>query len=89
VVIEAFRIVCLATLNSPANHHATTRYRIELLNSVMSAAGTTKIGSDPEPRYSPSHFDQEEAARKWNAVRERLNADDGADIDDLLLKKKK
>jgi hypothetical protein len=44
--------------------------------------------SDPELRYSPNHFAQEEAARKWNAVRERLDADDGANIDDLLKPKK-
>jgi hypothetical protein len=50
---------------------------------IMPSLGSSD--SDPELRYSSNQFAVDQAARKWSAVRERLDADDSCDINDLLI----
>jgi hypothetical protein len=50
---------------------------------IMPSLGSSD--SDPELRYSSNQFAVDQAARKWSTVRERLDADDNCDINDLLL----
>jgi hypothetical protein len=67
-----------------ATHVRLTTEPLSAPRFIMPSLGSED--SDPELRYQSNHFAQEEAARKWSAVRERLNVDDQADINDLLLK---
>jgi hypothetical protein len=53
---------------------------------IMPSLGSSD--ADPELRYSSSHFAVEQAARKWSAVRERLDHDDNCDLNDLLIPSK-
>jgi hypothetical protein len=66
-----------------AIHVQLTTSPLTVPRFIMPSLGSED--SDPLLRHSQSQSTVEEAARKWSSVRERLDADDDCDLNDLLI----